>query len=120
MFQKEIAARNELREAFVRDSLTYLVTQGKYQIEYSLNDLYIYLDNKFVITIHFNHELTQYITIAEFNDERNDNFGEKISIINLDKFFTAEMTVKVIHQAITELERVQELDLIERVHGMVN
>jgi hypothetical protein len=120
MFEKEIAARNELRKAFVHDSLTHLVTQGKYQIEYSLNSLYIYLDNKFVITIYFNHELTQYITIAEFNDERNDNFGERISTFNLDKFFTPEMTVKVLHNAITELEHVLELDLVERVHGMVD
>ena len=119
MFEKEIAARNELQKAFVNDSLTHLVTQGKYQIGHSISDLYIHLNNKFVITIHFNHELTQYITIAEMDDETGGH-GQRISTLSLDKFFTAEMTVKVIHQAITELERVQELDLIERVHGMVD
>lgn len=119
MFEKEIAARNKLQKAFVNDSLTHLVTQGKYQIGHDMFDLYINLNNKFVITIHFNYELTQYITIDELDDEIGGH-GRRISNLSLDKFFTAEMTVKVIHQAITELERVQELDLVERVHGMVD
>jgi hypothetical protein len=119
MFEKEIAARNELQKAFVNDSLTHLVTQGKYQIGHSISDLYIHLDNKFVITIHFNHELTQYITIAEMDDETGGH-GKRISTSSLDKFFTPEMTVKVIHNAITELEHIKELDLLHRVHGMVN
>ena len=44
MFKKEIAARNELKKAFVNDSLTHFVTQSEYTIDHNLNDLYIFLN----------------------------------------------------------------------------
>ncbi len=110
MFQKEIAARNELKKAFVNDSLTHFVTQSEYKIDQDLGDLYIFLNNKFVITIHFNYELTQYINIAEFDNEVG-GFGKRISTFSLDKFFTPEMTVKVLHRVIVELENKYALVL---------
>jgi hypothetical protein len=110
MFGKEIAARNELKKAFISDPLTHFVTQGEYKLDHNLSDLYIFLDNKFVITIHFNHELTQYINIGEINDELG-GFSKRISTFSLDKFFTPEMTVKVLHRAIVELENSYSLVL---------
>ena len=110
MFEKEIAARNELKKAFLNDSLTHFVTQGEYKIDHDLGDLYIFLNNKFVITIHFNHELTQYINIGEIDHELG-GFSKRISTFSLDKFFTPEMTVKVLHRAIVELENSYALVL---------
>ena len=41
--------RNELKKAFLNDSLTHFVTQGEYKIDHDLGDLYIFLNNKFNI-----------------------------------------------------------------------
>ena len=110
MFKKEIAARKELKQAFMRDGLTPFVTMNKYKIDESTLDLFIVVDNKFFIEVHFNNELTQYINIAEFDNEVG-GFGKRISTFSLDKFFTPEMTVKVLHRAIVELENSYALVL---------
>jgi hypothetical protein len=113
MFGKEIAARKELKQAFMRDVLTPLVTQNKYKIDESTLDLFIVVNNKFFIEVHFNNELTQYVNICEV-DVSIDGYagpGKRISHFSLDKFFTPEMTVKVLHQVIVELENSYALVL---------
>jgi len=106
MFGKEIAARKELKQAFITDGLTPFVTQNKYKIDESTLDLFIVVDNKFFIEVHFNNELTQYVNVCEV-DVSIDGYagpGKRISHFSLDKFFTPEMTVKVLHKVIVELE----------------
>lgn len=113
MFEKEIAARIELKQAFIKDGLTPFVTMNKYTINESTLDLFICFDNKFFIEVHFNNELTQYVNVFEV-DRSIKGFngpGKVISNFSLDKFFTPEMTVKVLHKVITQLENSYSLVL---------
>jgi hypothetical protein len=115
MYQKQIAT---LRNAWDQDVLTRLITNNQYEIDETNTDLLL-ISKEHYVQIHFNYENTKYVTIYELDGDIIQ-LGKKITHFSLDKFFTPEMTVKVLHNAITELEHVKEIDLLDRVHGMVN
>ena len=103
MLELETKAIHELEKAFNQDILTHFVTQNKYTIEENSSYLYIRF-NEFVFEIHINFELTKYFKVMEI-DQTTKEFGKTISHFSLDKFFTPEMSVKVLHRVIVELDK---------------
>ena len=115
MYQKEIA---KLRNAWGQNVLVPLVTWNQYKIDETKTDLLL-ISKEHYVQIHFNYENTKYVTIYELDGDIIQ-LGKKITHFSIDKFFTPEMTVKVLLNAIEELEHIKDMDSIERVHGMVN
>ena len=115
MYQKQIAT---LRNAWDQDVLTRLVTNNQYEIDETNTDLLL-ISKEHYVQIHFNYENTKYVTIYELDGDIIQ-LGKKITHFSLDKFFTPEMTIKILLNVIEELEHAKDMDSIERVHGMVN
>lgn len=106
MFEKQMQAKRELKEAFQDDVLTSIITGNKYKIEENICNLYFVFDG-FSIDIHFNDELTKYITINEIQDGTKNHVP--MSHFSLDKFFGAYLVVKILQHTITELEKTYAL-----------
>ena len=112
--EKEIA---KLRKAWGQNVVP-LTTWNQYQI-YETNIELFLVSDIYEIKVLFNYENTKYVTISEIVDETND-WKNKITHFSIDKFFTPEMTIKILLNVIEELEHAKDMDSIERVHGMVN
>jgi hypothetical protein len=98
MYEEQI---NELRNAWFTDSMTHLVTiENRFYIQDTKDDLYL-VNSEYAIQIHLNYENTKYVSIFKVSDELG--WGSPISHFSLDKFFSPEMVVKVLHQTILKL-----------------
>lgn len=102
MYEEQI---NELRNAWFTDSMTHLVTiEDRFYIQDTKDDLYL-VNSEYAIQIHLNYENTKYVSIFKVSDELG--WGSPISHFSLDKFFSPEMVVKVLHQAIVKLNELK-------------
>jgi hypothetical protein len=106
MFEKQMQAKQELKQAFQDHVLTRMVTENNYKIEENISNLYI-IFNSFSIDIHFNDELTKYFTINEIENGTKNHVP--FSNFSLDKFFTADLTVQILLNLITKLEKTYAL-----------
>jgi hypothetical protein len=97
MYEEQI---NELRNAWFTDSMTHLVTvENRFYVQDTKDDLYL-VNSEYAIQIHLNYENTKYVSIFKVEEL---GWGSPISHFSLDKFFSPEMVVKVLHQAILRL-----------------
>jgi hypothetical protein len=97
MYKEQI---DEMRNAWFTDSMTNLVTiENRFYFQDTKYDLYL-VNSEYAIQIEFNYENTKYVSIFKVDDL---GWGSPISRISLDKFFSPEMVVKVLHQTILRL-----------------
>jgi hypothetical protein len=103
MYEEQI---NELRNAWFTDSMTHLVTiENRFYIQDTKDDLYL-VNSEYAIQIHLNYENTKYVSIFKVEEL---GWGSPISHFSLDKFFSPEMVVKVLHQTILRLNDLKVL-----------
>ena len=101
MYEEQI---NELRNAWFTDSMTHLVTvENRFYAQDVSNNLYLSNDD-YAIHIYVNYENTRYVSIYKIEEL---GWGAPISHFSLDKFFSPEMVVKVLHQAIVKLNELK-------------
>jgi hypothetical protein len=101
MYKEQI---DEMRNAWFTDSMTNLVTvENRFYIQDTVNDLYL-VNSEYAIQIHFNYENTKYVSIFKVGEL---GWGSPISHFSLDRFFSPEMVVKVLHQTILRLNELK-------------
>ena len=102
MYKEQI---DEMRNAWFTDSMTNLVTvEDRFYIQNTMHDLHL-VNSEYAIQIHFNYENTKYVSIFKISDELG--WGSPISHFSLDRFFSPEMVVKVLHQTILKLNELK-------------